>query len=302
MDSVIGFILIPICVYYSARLMKESGKSWALGAILGLFFNIFGLIAVYFIKNRGTRQPRIGKNQNFAIEQFNKLVSYTNKSINDFSILLESMNNVPPNRILLTINDVILREVRSGTVVSKTSGEMKGQSRGGAIGVSGKHIGIAATSSTFRGKMHSTSITPPAPESLHKIDEGKLVIKPDVIAFVGTKYSKSIEYKDILDWVSNPTLYPFTSQLTIAVRGADKVVVFVLSSPSEGEFLEIILSEVVSSKNQVLDTSLRKGFQSLSSEYMAIKHQEVRSIENLVENKVNVEEEWKSFVLNKGKS
>jgi hypothetical protein len=66
--------------------------------------------------------------------------------------------------------------------------------------------------------------------------------------------------------------------------------------------LEIILSEVVSSKNQVLDTSLRKGFQSLSSEYMAIKHQEVRSIENLVENKVNVEEEWKSFVLNKGKS
>jgi hypothetical protein len=278
--------------------MKNAGKSWVLGAILGLLFNVFGLLAVYFIKNRGTSKPKIGKSERFAIEQFKKLASYTNDSISDFKSSLESSKTESPNRILLTINGVELREVRFGTVVATTSGTIQGKSRSGTIGLSGKHIGIAATSSSFRGKMHSTTITPPAPETLQKIDDGKILVRPDVIAFVGSKYSKSIEYKDILDWVSNSTPNPFANQLTIAVKGLDKAVIFVLSLPSEGEFLDGLLSEVVSSKNQHLNTTLTKAFQAHVSEYVNSREQEVKAIESLVENKTGITEKWKNFALN----
>jgi len=298
MNSFLSFLAVAACVFFSARMMKDAGKSWVLGATLGLFFNVFGVIAVYFIKNRGASKPKSSKGERFAIEQFKKLASYTNESINDFKSSLETSKSESPNRILLTMNGVELREVRSGTVVATTSGTFQGKSRSGTIGLSGKHIGIAATSSAFQGKMRSTTITPPAPETLQKIDDGKILVRPDVIAFVGAKYSKSIEYKDILDWVSNSTPNPFANQLTIAVKGLDKAVIFVLSLPSEGEFLDGVLSEVVSSKNQVLDTNLTKAFQAHVSEYVNSREQEVKAIESLVESKTGISEKWKNFALN----
>ena len=251
-----------------------------------------------------TSNSGISRNDRFPVAQFTKFLSHLVNSQGNFEKALESVKategKIAPNQVLFSFNGIDLKEVRAGTSVARTSGSMQGKTRSGTIGLSGKNIGIAATSGSFSGKMNSTTITPPTPESLQNIDSGKIIVRKDVIAFVGSNYTKTIEYRDILDWVSSSTSNPFSNHLTISVKGLDKVVVFVFTLKSENDFLSGIIGEVTSSENQNLDSTLIKQFLTYVESYVVTRRQEIETLENLLENKVGIAEKWKNFALNGG--
>ena len=304
MSNAVLLLLALGPTYLAAQMMKNAGRNWVVGAALGFVFNLLGLLIVLIITKKGTKgkTKRISAEQKFASEQFRKLLSYVENSVESFSesleILKDAEADIAQNKVLLTIIGVELHELRKGTAVATTTGTIDAKMRSGTIGLSGKHIGIAATSGALRGKTKSTTITPPAPESLQRVDFGKILVRPDVIAFVGSKYSKSIEYKDVLDWVSNDTSNPFTSQLTLSVKGAGEVIVFQLWLESEADFLSKLLGEVTSSKNLVLDSSLMSRFLISAKDYVNSRKQEATSIQKVLDNQEVVSDAWKKFALN----
>ncbi len=300
MNSLFPLIAEIASIYFSARMMKNAGKSWGVGAVIGFCLNIFGPLLVLFITKR---VPQGKKNEKFAIEQFNKLLGNIKHSQASFKGDLETIKNASSkdlqNQLLLTFDTVELREVRAGTVVAETKGTMSGKTRSGSIGISGKHVGITATSGSFSGTMRSTTITPPAPESLQPIDIGRILIRQDMIAFVGNKYSKSIEYKDIVDWVSNGAHnpFPYGCQITLSVKGSDKAIVFAIPLRSEGDFLDKLLTEVVSSKSQHLDAILVNQMMSWVENYVDSREQDIRSIQNSLESNLEITDKWKNYVV-----
>ena len=141
-----------------------------------------------------------------------------------------------PSFTIMTFSGVTLREVREGERTTVSKGDFSGSMRSGTVGISGKHIGIAATSGKMKGKTSSTSVTFPAQESITDIDEGKVVVQNSLIAFAGGKYSRSAKFSDVISWGSSG------NQISFSVLGGDKVWVLRFQGYTDSELVKSILT------------------------------------------------------------
>ena len=190
-----------------------------------------------------------------------------------------------PSFTIMTFTGVTLREVREGERTTVSKGDFSGSMRSGTVGISGKHIGIAATSGRMKGKTSSTSVTFPAQESITDIDEGKVVVQNSLIAFAGGKYSRSAKYSDVISWGFSG------NQISFSVLGGDKVWVLRFQGYTDSELVKSILTLAESDPARLvgqkelssLKVSINEEIEFLKSELVELE--EIRTDYLALENK-----------------
>ena len=245
------------------------------------------------------------KTENFQTNQLQYLKLLIEKSLGESNLSLKEAKlittSLETNQVISTICDVSLKEVRAGTSISNTAGSISARTSSASMGISTKHIGVSGSVGSINGSMRSTTITPPSPELLLEIDSGKIVLRQDLIAFVGSKYSRTFEYKNVLDWVCSSSKIPFNNQFTLSVKDSDKVLVFIFKLSCQSEFLSQLIFETLTSKEQIVDSSVANRILPLINNDISLRMKEIQFIEKTLVEGINIEKTWGDYVSSEGR-
>lgn len=106
-----------------------------------------------------------------------------------------------------------LIEVRKGARVTHRESTYSGSYGGGSVRVGAFSLGGGRSG----GSSSSTSISYPAPDELTLIDEGKFIISSLKVSLVGSMFTKTTEFKKLVDYQTNG------SQILFAPKTGSKV-------------------------------------------------------------------------------
>jgi hypothetical protein len=106
-----------------------------------------------------------------------------------------------------------LIEVRKGARVTHRESTYSGSYGGGSVRIGAISVGGGRSG----GSSSSTSISYPAPDELTLIDEGKFIVSSLKVSLVGSMFTKSTEFKKLVDFQTNGR------QLLIAPKTGSKV-------------------------------------------------------------------------------
>jgi len=155
---------------------------------------------------------------------------------------------------LLDVGNCELIEVRKGARV--TIRESSYSSSGGGAGVRIGRVGVGGGSSS--GSSTSTTTSYPAPDILQTIDYGKLKITNRKISFVGSKFTKTSKFPNVVD------IQVKGSQLLIAPTTGSKVWICEFPNRALLVVAACLMFSAISSRNRTLDSKCDSDFANAS--------------------------------------
>lgn len=173
----------------------------------------------------------------------------------------DSQPSFAPKGIVLKVPSVRLYETRPGVAITQTTGSLDAQTKTGTVGlgteVFGLGVGVAASKGQTAGTLNLSSATHLGKDEMTKIDDGELILATNSISFIGSQFSRSVNFEDLLSCQTS------TNEILISSKSSDKnwLIAVDLDEAADyvGQVVDLLI-DPVSSQN--LDAT---GLQLLSS-------------------------------------
>ena len=167
-----------------------------------------------------------------------------------FERLIASLNLTPSvaknENQLISVDGCILIEPRKGARVTERSSSSSGR------GYAGVRVGRVYVGGSGGSTSQSRSVSYPAPDILQQIDSGRFILTSHRASFAGSMFTKSTEFKKMLDYNSDSTT------ILIAPRTGSRVWIVKFPSVEYVWLVRAILNAIVDSESQVFDNSATK--------------------------------------------
>ena len=147
---------------------------------------------------------------------------------------------------LISVDGCILIEPRKGARVTERSSSSSGR------GYAGVRVGRVYVGGSGGSTSQSRSVSYPAPDILQQIDSGRFILTSHRASFAGSMFTKSTEFKKMLDYNSDSTT------ILIAPRTGSRVWIVKFPSVEYVWLVRAILNAIVDSESQVFDNSATK--------------------------------------------
>ncbi len=167
-------------------------------------------------------------------------------------------NSENPGSIYST-GGCVLIEVRKGARVTHRESTYTGTSSGGSVGYRGVRVGGGSSS----GFSSSTSVSYPAPDELTIIDRGKFLISNLGVSFAGKMFTKTTDFKKIVDFSSKGR------QILIAPKSGSKVWIAELPNIEDVWIAMALLDAGCQTPEKRLDEKATTIYESIFEEVIA---------------------------------
>jgi hypothetical protein len=167
-----------------------------------------------------------------------------------FDELVKSLNLTPSvaksENEILSVSGCILSEPRKGARVTERSSTSSGR------GYAGVRVGRVYVGGSSSSTSQSRSVSYPAPDIMQEVDSGRFVLTTHRASFAGSMFTKSTEFKKMIDFNSD------ADSVLIAPRTGTKVWVVRFPSVEYSWAIRAILNAIVDSDSQIYDDSATK--------------------------------------------
>jgi hypothetical protein len=192
----------------------------------------------------------------------------------------------PSSGVIVKIPSVRLYESRQGASVTQTTGTLQAQTKTGTVGIGTKigpiGVGVAASKGETRGTINSNSITHVGADEMRKIDEGELILSVDSISFVGSQFSRSVGFDDLLSCQFSK------NEILVSSKSSEKNWLVAVNSNSVANYLNQLVNLLTNSggtkKIEADGKKLLTEIQSNNNDELKLLHLELESQKkNLIE-------------------
>jgi hypothetical protein len=188
-------------------------------------------------------------------------------------LLNSSLFDFASEKTLLVVDDCRLIEVRKGARVSYRESTYSSNSHFGSVRVGSTRVGAGSSG----GSSSSRSVSYPAPDELQEIDYGKLIVTSRKISFVGGKFTKTTDYKKLIDSVLDGY------QILIAPSSGSKVWICEFPTVAHQWIVALILAAASESETRTLDADTKSNYGGAKETLRALSKLQVRELELAVE-------------------
>ena len=237
-------------------------------------------------------RPKIKSHEASLIFQI-KVVDAMKGSLANFNDLIDRISDerfsTDIERNIFEINGCLLIEVRKGARVSYRESTYSGSSRGGSVRIGRVRVG----GSSSGGSSSSTSISYPAPDELTQIDQGKFIITSLRVSFSGSMFTKTTEFKKIVDFTTNGR------QILIAPKTGSKIWIAEFPSFEDAWIAAAFLNVAFETPEKRLDSkgTLPMGnvYDGIRAAFSQIQSEISSEIKQSEENLDQLKEIWNDF-------
>jgi hypothetical protein len=208
-------------------------------------FNRISLFADYFFSDYWAIK-RLEKNLGYQEYLINQTIQ-TREAFTALTLTLHLSPSVAKSENeLISVNDCILIEPRKGSRVTERTSSSSGR------GYAGVRVGRVYVGGSGGSTSQSRSVAYPAPDVLKQVDSGRFILTTHRASFAGSMFTKSTEYKKMLDYNYDG------NTILIAPRTGSKVWIAQFQSVEYAWVVRAILNGIIDSETQIFDDSKTK--------------------------------------------